>query len=432
MLKSFKLKNGIKVVSYHIPTLHSINVSINTKCGALVENDSNNGVAHFMEHMLVQGTPSLPDVEKFSSYIEGLAGSYGAYTTPTLINFHISLPEKYFEDAIRLSSEVFFEALFVENALEKERTAILTEVKQKMDSYMFKNWKFLSQQRYTEGSPLRRYTGGNPEVLKKLSRENLIAYWKEYFTPDNMYLLVAGKFDQEKLPEYLEKYFEKHEINRSAPPELNLSNQQFTDRAVSIREDKTYQANYLDFSLPSISINSPLDERIKEYVALVSLGKLRNSRLFKLLRYQKGLVYGVSAGSNRMPGMGQMYVSSQVAPANLDEVVTIIANELQNFISNGPTEAEFELVKNYLTSQWSMAFDEPGSIIDWLEDELIWEDEIKLPEDYIQVVEKLTVKDLITLMKKWDLKKLNLTIQGPLENSEENIQKYTQILKILN
>jgi len=79
-----------------------------------------------------------------------------------------------------------------------------------------------------------------------------------------------------------------------------------------------------------------------------------------------------------------------------------------------------------------MSFDSPNSIADWLENQLLWKDEIKLPNDYIYAIQKISEKEITEMMQQhWNLKKLNFLVQGPITNKEESIQKFTNYLKNL-
>ena len=396
-----------------------------------METEVNNGVAHFMEHMLVQGIPSLPNVEDFSSFIESLAGTYGAQTESLQITFHITLPQTYLETAVKIASEVTFEPLFVEAAIEKERVAVINELTQRMDSHWYKISKFYREVRYTKDHPLARDVGGELGVVKKLTRDDLILYWKEYFKTDNTYLLVVGNFKEEVLKDHLNKYFEKYQKShfRGFP---KLSNKDYSRRQVAIREDKKLQTCYIDFSFPALNLYSDNKDLLRQSILLTILGRLRNSRLFKLLRYQKGLVYNVSAGSSSTVGMGSIAVSSETSKENLDEVIELITKELAVFIKNGLTQEELEFAKNFLTNQWLMAFDHPSTIGDWIGYDLLWKDKIKLPEEYAGDIADFTNEELLSLMKKhWDFSKLNLIIQGPVEESKASIDKYSKMISEL-
>jgi predicted Zn-dependent peptidase len=434
MLSTFTLKNGIKVATYKLPTVKSVHINAEVKAGSVLETDENNGVAHFMEHMLVQGIPSLPNVEKFSSFIEGLAGTYGATTDPLTVDFHVNLPFNKLETGIKIASEVIFEPLFVEEALEKERVAVINEILQRMDSHIYKIGRFFKEVRYPKGHPLYRDTGGELEIVKKVTIEDLKEYWKKYFLAGNTYLLVTGNFDEEELKRLLEEYFEKKNKDPKTVKYPEVSNKDFTGRTVALRNDSNLKTAYIDFSFPGFATLDP-DKYSKELLGqsllTIILGRLRNSRLFKLLRYQKGLVYGVSAGTAGIPGISSINISSETNPENLDEVVRLITAELIAFVDKGLTEKELEFAKYFMENQWLMSFDHPSSIASWIGYELLWKQKIHLPEDSIEELNSIDNKFLLVLMKKhWDFEKLNLVIQGPVEeNEKEKYEKMTEKLR---
>lgn len=434
MLNTFTLKNGIKVATYKLPSVKSVHINAEVKAGSVLESDLNNGVAHFMEHMLVQGIPSLRDVEKFSSFIEGLAGTYGATTDPLTVDFHINLPFNKLETGIKIASEVIFEPLFVEEALEKERVAVINELHQRMDSHFYKISRFFKEVRYHKGHPLYRDTGGDLEIVKKITIEDLKKYWKEYFLTNNTYILVTGNFEEEELKKLLNQYFDSDK--RSLPKVVKypgVSNKDFTDRTVALRNDPNLKTAYIDFSFPGFAAMDP-DKYSKEILGqsllTIILGRLRNSRLFKLLRYQKGLVYGVSASTAGIPGISSVNISSETNPENLDEVVRLITAELITFVEKGLTEKELKFAKYFMENQWLMSFDHPSSIASWIGHELLWKNKIQMPEDSIDELKGIDNKFLLNLMKKhWDFDKLNLVIQGPVNEADK--EKYEMMIEIL-
>lgn len=433
MLNTFTLKNGIKVATYRLPQVKSVHIHSEVKAGSILETDKNNGVAHFMEHMLVQGVPSLPNVEKFSSFIEGLAGTYGATTDPLTVDFHINLPFNKLETGIHIASEVIFEPLFVPEALEKERVAVINELLQRMDSHFYKISRFFKEVRYPKSHPLYRDTGGDLDIVKKVTIDDLKKYWKEYFLANNTYLLVTGNFEEEELKGLLNKYFEKHPKSERVVKYPEISNSDFTNRTVALRSDQNLKTAYIDFSFPGFATLDP-DKYSKELLGqsllTIILGRLRNSRLFKLLRYQKGLVYGVSAGISGVPGINSINISSETGHENLNEVVRLITAELMAFVDKGLTEKELKFAKYFMENQWLMSFDHPSSIASWIGHELLWKKNIRLPEDSIEELKGIDNKFLLDLMKKhWDFSKLNLVIQGPVEESAK--EKYVTMIEKL-
>lgn len=433
MLNTFTLKNGIKVATYRLPQVKSVHINAEVKAGSILESEKNNGVAHFMEHMLVQGIPSLPNVEQFSSFIEGLAGTYGATTDPLTVNFHINLPFNKLETGIKITSEVLFEPLFVEEALERERVAVINELLQRMDSHYYKISKFYKQVRYPETHPLFRDTGGELEIVKKVTIDDLKKYWEDYFLTTNTYLLVTGNFEEKELKKLLNEYLDTHTKSKGRVEYPKMSNKDFSKRTVALREDQNLKTCYIDFSFPAFATLEP-DKHSKELLGQsllnIILGRLRNSRLFKLLRYQKGLVYGVSVGTSGVPGISAINISSEVNTPNLDEVVSLITAELITFTEAGLTEQELKFAKYFIENQWLMSFDHPSSIASWIGHELLWKEKIRLPEDSIEELDSIDNEFLVDLMKKhWDFSKLNLVIQGPVD--DRNKEKYEKMIERL-
>lgn len=432
MLTTFTLKNGLKVAAYSIPSMRSVYVELSAKGGSVFETKDTNGVAHFMEHMLVQGIPSLPDVEVFSDYIEGLAGRYNAMTYGEHIKFVASVPAASLPDILRIASEIFFEPLFPEDALERERNAILEEIQEKQDASWYKNSRFFVKARFKNNHPLRLDSGGSLSAIANLTRQQLIDYWARFFYPSNTYLTIVGGFGPGNIQKIVEDYFQRHQITKQFPGFPKVTNAEFSSRKVAIRNDADFKSCYLDLTFPSICHNTLLKDRITQMLIKSILTGLERSRLYRLLRQRKGLVYSIGFGSVAYHYFGYAYISSQVSLDKLDEVMGLIIKEVVDFINLGPLKQEVNFAKSHYMNRMLMQWDHPSAISDWIAGDLMWEDKIYTPEEYAKIIEKIGVLDIKEFMKKyWDFAKLNLTIQGPIKNSRENIKKYTKMLEIL-
>ncbi|MBI2442457.1 MAG: insulinase family protein [Candidatus Levybacteria bacterium] len=432
MLQKLTLPNGIQVVAYHMPSVRSFHLRVSVKGGSLVEEKRENGVAHFMEHILVQGIPSYPTPEALSEFIEGLAGNYNAYTSQLLVSFSITVPSIHAKDAVQIASEVFFHPLFNDHDIERERHVVTNEIKQDMDSRWYIFGEFFREKRFVKQSKLRLKTVGSLQVIDKLSREDILRYWREYFFPKNTYVLIIGNLKNIDIEALLMDYFKDQVSKRTFVGFKNHGDYDLSERTVAIRHDEQLQVNYLDLTYPSLAIVDDLTEKIKESIAHVILGGLSSSRLFRLLRHQRGLVYGVTSQYNRFPHTGYGSVSSEVATEKLEEVLQLIVAEFKRFVQTGPTEEEVTFTKHYLTNGWLMSFDHPSSVATWIESELLWKknnEEILLPDDYIGLLASISPKSITEMMyKRWDFSKLNLIIQGPVRNTKANREKYTQII----
>lgn len=423
------LSNGIKAAIYTDTSVHSFHLRLHVKGGSLVETKKNNGVAHFMEHMLVQGIPSYPSAELLSAFVESIAGRYGAFTSKITVSFEITVPTKEVKNACEIASQVFFEPLFPENSLEKERIAVLNEIQQKYDSQQYKMSKFFQKVRYKKNSRLLFDTGGSVPSVQKLTRDDLQTYWEKYFRPDNTFIIVVSSLKEEEVVTLLEIYFGKYKNTKNNVFYFpNITEKEFNGKKIVAHKQKDYFVNYVDISFPAVSLKEDLSTRLKHNILVTLLGRLRTSRLFKLLRYQKGLVYGVSSSNTMLPEIGTTYISSEVENSYLDEVIQLIIKTLDSFLTEGPTDEELTLIKHYLSNSWQMTYDYPDAVAGWIESGLLWEKKVYLPDDYIPFLEQITKKDLLAMMKQhWDLDKINLVIQGPMK-ADINLELYKSLL----
>lgn len=430
MLNTFTLKNGLKVVTYSIPSMKSAHLSIAAKAGYIFDKPENSGLAHFMEHILCEGTPTYPNIEVFTDAIEQMAGNFNAGTSVQKIRFYLNTPSQNIKEMLKIASEVWFEPLFPEDSIERERNAIKEEIKGRQDTGWYKNARFFAKTRYRKNHPLLLDGGGEEESINRLQREDLVNYWTNFFHPKNTYLTITGGIDNKEVKKLVEDAFEKYTSKKTFPGFPKLTNLDFSNRTVAIRQDPELKTCTLDINIPSISDQSPLSDRIPQSLIRSILGGLRRSRLYRLLRQRKGLVYSVSCGSATFSTFGYFNISSQCVEENLAEVLRLITIETKSFLENGPTEEEIDFARNYSVNSALMAFDHPENIAGWIEDDLIWEDKIYMPEEYVKLYKSVNIKDIKDFMKKyWDFAKLNLVIQGPIKNSRQNISKFSQIIK---
>ncbi len=433
MLNQFTLENGLKVATYSIPQMRSVFLAISVKGGSVFDSEKTSGAAHFMEHILVQAIPSFPSSEQLSAFMESLAGGYNASTGFGNIRFNASAPAIYTEDLLKIAGEVFFEPLFKEDDIQRERGAVLQEIAQRQDALWYKNNTFFKNTRFKKGHPALLDGGGSKEAVDKLAKKDLVNYWSNFFDPKNGYLVLVGGFNNETIEDNIRALFKKYLGKKEFKGFPNLTNADLTGRSVAIRYDKELQTCYVDLSFPATTAGAVLKDRTAYRLTRAIIGNLRTSRLFTELRQRKGLVYDVGFSSGNFEDYGYGVINSQVSTENLDEVITIITRELKHFVNTGPTDAELENARNIMRNQSLMQFDHPLGIASWIEGDLLWEDKIYTPEEDVEIIESITKEDVMNLIKKdWDLKRLNLVVQGPIENTVKNRNKLEDLVTDLS
>lgn len=431
MLKAQTLSNGLKYASYHLPNLKSVYISALVKGGSILDKPKTAGMAHFMEHILMEGIPSFPSSAILGAYLESMAARYNAQTSIWTIKVWFHLPESKFEEGLKVLSETIFTPLFLEQAIEKERSAIIHEIKTDKDSEGYRFGEFYTKIRYKKSSLINVPTVGEVETVSNLTRDDLVNFWKENFVPKNINLTAVGNLPG-NLTELITKYFGSYSPGK-AVKFPDIGNSDFADNRLGIDHIAEFKVNKLSLSfLTDININCSRGLSNRLVVANRILYGSLTSRLFKKLRVESGLVYDVGGTHRYYTTGGLMDIRSQVTNENLKQVLEIIVQELKNFLTDGPTEEEVIQAVNYKINGAMMRFDSPGGVADWIEGELLWEDKIQLPEEYAEDMKTITRDSIHQFVKEhWNVDKACLVIQGPLENSAENKKALTEILNRL-
>ena len=429
MLSTFTLLNKIRVATYSLPNLKSVHIRVSSKVGSLMEEKSESGLAHFMEHILLQGTPSYPTVQKLSEQVELLAGNHNASTSNHIVSYFITLPATHLEDGLKIASEVFFDSLFPKDAITREKGAVLNEIKSQKNTDGFRFWNFFKDERYSRENPLTRLVTGEPEIVQNFTRDQIIAFSKRYLVPENTSIFICVNLDPKKIRSQLSKTFMADPVNKNIPSIPKLTNSIYSGRKITIDTQPSMASNRVSLSLPSLGIEAPLNDRISQAFLSSLLANLRTSRLFRKLRQETGLVYSVRAYETYHPDCGLFEIFYETTTENVEPALKITTATINDLLENGPSDEEFDRVQNYRMNTVLMTFDHPSSIAEWIEGDLLWEDGIELPEKYNVRLKKITKNDLINCMKNyWDFNKLNLIIQGPLEGTPEVKKNLDSIL----
>jgi len=257
-------------------------------------------------------------------------------------------------------------------------------------------------------------------------------YWQKFFFPDNSFIFIGSNFNLKNLKEILNHYCLKYtKANNSI--KFYDHYQDFQETGVFIRKDNSLKMCYIDTTFPSlVNIYSDKLDKLKQRIILLVLGGLRTSRLFKLLRYQEGLVYNVDAGSIQHTGYGYVYITAECFVDKLDQVLRLMSEEVKNILLHGLTSEELEVIKNFLKNDSMMNFDHPSSIAAWIHSDQLWmNNEVLLPEHHIKLLDLIDLKSLNQFMKNnWDIKKIQLCIQGPDLDSQKINNNYDALYQI--
>jgi len=346
------LDNGLVVATESMEGIRSISLGYFTRQGTRDEDPEVAGVSHFLEHMLFKGTRNR-DARQIASELEDRGGSLDAATAKEFISVYARFLFEDLELAVDLIGDLVSNPTFPEEELQKEKGVILEEYREFVDSpeeYVF----FLLFRALFEGHPLSREVLGKPETIKAITRNDIVARWKEAIAPENSFIAAAGFIDHEELVAMInEKFsFPKNEGTR-------WSNGEFPKPGF-FKESRP-ALNQVHFSL-GVRIPPYSDKRRYPFIILNSiLGYGMSSRLFFELREKRGLVYSVTSFLEFYRDAGVFGVYFSLEPGNLDKAYKVLLDELEKVRKNGIREDELKRAKGRVRGSLALSQESSSS-----------------------------------------------------------------------
>ncbi|KAH9385673.1 insulysin [Nematocida major] len=206
--RALTLPNKLRVLLSHDKSADKAAVSMSVKVGSYSDPRAHPGLAHFLEHMLFMGTEEHPDENAYMEYIHIHNGSSNANTSDEITNYFYDIDASYLRESMHIFSGFFTSPLIREDAISRELQAVNSE---HSANILLENWRkyhllsLLSRPDY----PSRKFGVGNSETLASASREDLLEFWKYFYTPDRMCLAVHGSDSLDTLEQWVGELFGK-------------------------------------------------------------------------------------------------------------------------------------------------------------------------------------------------------------------------------
>ena len=358
-VKVFKnrLGNGITVVSIEQPHIHSIELAMFVRSGLRFEDKKNNGISHFIEHMLFRGNATYSNSYLLNREFESIGRDLRASTMSDHTYYGFSPHTSNLRRAIELFSDFFLKPTFPE--IELERGIIFEEYLEDLNEKgVDVDVNNLACKLLYPEDALAWPTIGTEKSIKSIRVETLKKQYKKYYIPGNMILVGAGCVDHEVFLGYAKKYFSRLQGEGGVSPDHfygSLSEVQVQPQFLfQYHSDSQIQ---LQICFRGVSYNHP------DYLITALISRLFDdgvtSRLQKVLREEKGLVYSVECRATSLPDIGTVDFDVSVRSEKVVEVVEILLSEIKTFISNGVNKEELDLVKQRYGYDLDYELDDP-------------------------------------------------------------------------
>ncbi|WP_346898193.1 pitrilysin family protein [Clostridium sp. UBA7503] len=312
------LENGLRLITIRKETqIASLNIGV--MVGAVCEEKQERGISHFIEHMLFKGTVNR-DNEKLNGDLENLGGEYNAYTDYMSTVFNTTTLNEELDVSLELISDLLQHPTFLEEHIEKERGVILAELRSGKDDVEDLSFQKINDMAFTH-SPLKIDVIGKEEIVKSISREDLIRYYNNHYVSNNTVITVVSSYEHEYVIELVKKYFSKWKRKEVNKPILNFEKNK--DKFEITHRDNMEQSTiiYL-YTFNDLTKKEELALRILNH----KFGESSNSILFRELREDRGLAYDIYTSLDLTNNLKTLYIYAAVSPEDVDATIETINN----------------------------------------------------------------------------------------------------------
>lgn len=421
MFEKFSLKNGIRVIVSPMPQVKSVTVLILVRTGSRYETAKNNGVSHFLEHMMFKGTKKRPTPMEISNIIDSVGGAYNAFTSKEYTGFYIKAPTEHLDLVLDLLSDLLKESLFAEKEITREQGVIIEEINMYEDEPQSKVGDLYHELVYGDHA-LGRTIAGPKEIIAKMSREEVVSYFERNYNTSSMVVSVAGGVETEAVVGHLEKYFAGVAEGKATEYEKFVDTQ--VKPASRVFFKKTDQA-HLVVGVRAYERTHP-DRYILTLLSSV-LGGTASSRLFHEVREKRGLAYYVGSEAERNMDCGQLVAVAGVNLKSLSEAIKVILEQFSNMRDQPITAEELQRAKEMWKGRMVLTLEDSYNVANWFGSRELLEGKITTPDEVLTEIDKVTTSDIQRVAKDiFKTEKLNLAVVGPFKEKD----KFDTLLKI--
>ncbi|MFW6138581.1 MAG: M16 family metallopeptidase [Spirochaetota bacterium] len=348
MPEKMVLDNGARLLVDRVPASESVSCGIWIDLGSRDEDNSHQGMTHFIEHMLFRGT-TVRSYSDIATEIDSIGGEINGGTGKETTHYYVNTAADYYTKALEVLIDMYKNPAFRESDFEKERDVILEEIEMGRDNYdeyvedIFSStlWNGCSF-----GAPII----GEKQKIQSLSRSSLINYYRSGYTPETLIISVAGKVEPLDVAREVQKHLKEPE-NRTSSRNIKRTKPEAGVHSTIINRD--IEQVYFMCGKEGYSYRHPC--RYPMILFNMIVGGSLSSRLFQKIREKKGLCYAISSSASSYTDTGEFTVEFSTSLKNLPLVLDSIAQEFESIQQGRFKNQELELARNRFKGSYILA-----------------------------------------------------------------------------
>lgn len=415
------LQNGLRVVFAQMQGSETATVLVMTGTGSRYESISENGLAHFLEHMFFKGTEKRPTAREISEELDAVGSAYNAFTSKDKTAYYAKVSSEYIDTALDVVSDIVLNSTLPGREITKERGAIIQEIDMYEDMPMRTVDNVFDELMFGADHPLGRTILGPKENIRSFKRSEFHAYHRRNYTARNTVVCIAGSFPEDRVLRKIRREFGALR-DAEGPSFVPFTGVQDAAR-LAVKHKQTDQTHFM------IGVGAYPYQHPDEYaLAVLStiLGGGMSSRLFMEVREKRGLAYSVQSWVEKYPDTGAFVVQAGVEHGKLGKTVDTILKEFKRIKREPVVAAELKKAKAYLTGTMTLAHETSDEVATSAASSMLSMGFVRSLDERRAAVMQVTAADITRVAQ--DLlrtERLNLAVIGPHKADEIDIRALT-------
>ncbi len=344
MYDQIRLSNGLTVIGERLPHFRSVSVGVWIASGSQYETRAENGLSHFLEHMLFKGTEKR-SAREIAEAMDAVGGQLNAFTAKESTCVYAKVIDEHTDLALDVLSDMVLHSAFDGDELTKEKGVVLEEIAMSEDEPEDVCGELIMSAQYGD-QPLAWPILGPADNVRAFTREALTAYRDRMYRPECSVLAVSGNYEWDRLATMAERYFGEWKAGTGACPEYAVQ----PAKPQNLRREKDIEQVHLSVGFPACAIGAP--ELYPTTIFNSVLGGAMSSRLFQRVREESGMAYSVYSYPSYYTSSGMLVIYAGTSPQNAPAVLEMIDREIEKLVKDGITRDEFEKTRAQLRGSY--------------------------------------------------------------------------------
>jgi predicted Zn-dependent peptidase len=384
------LENGLPLYRISLPGTRSVTLLVSFDAGARTERPEENGMAHFLEHLVFKGGEKYPSYRDVNEAAERIGAVLNAYTSHDLVAFHITARAEQAPAAADLLTDFVGRPRLDAEELNRERGVVVQEIARANDQPAMVAEHLIDEAAF--GShPLGRPVLGTVEHIRDtFTRDGIVSFRARRWAPTRGAAFAVGNLDALDADGRLEELFERFEAQPEpdpydpAPP---------PEPRVLVSERESNQSHLRMSYRPAVEVSNAR-ERAAFLIYSTLLGGSMGSRLFDEIREQRGLAYSVHSSAHAYADAPVLQLSAGLESSKCVEALERMREIVTELRVEGPTEAEVERARAYAAGARAIAFENTGAVARHAAQQTILHSDEPDPDATIDLLDQVTFEEV--------------------------------------